>query len=400
VNVEADERLNLRHDDPSWLAGPAVRRRAGRDPGGPEGHVIRPAPADGAAAAFADETLAEAAAARAKTEVAAVERRKPVRKPLPEPPPRERAELPAPCACSACAPARLVKMGEDVAETLEVAPRQVIRTVRETFARRGCERVGQPPAPFHPAPRGWAGPGLPAMIVFETHGRRRPLNRQAERHAREGVEPGLSTPAGQAGAVAAAPAPPHALIEAHVMAAGRLHGPSRRLKAIACRATDDAPAPLLARGKAETARLWTCVRDDRPCGGPASPAALFRFPRDRRGAHPQRRLERRQGPLPAPQRTSMRASTACSARRAGRGRSRPRSVGRMRDASRSSAPTSPRTPGGAGRRRRSRRSRSKRRSASTPSSAPSAPSTVGLPSSASPCDRPRSRRRSRSSTPG
>ncbi len=29
-----------------------------------------------------------------------------------------------------------------------------------------CEKITQPPAPFHPIPRGWAGPSLLAMIVL------------------------------------------------------------------------------------------------------------------------------------------------------------------------------------------------------------------------------------------
>ncbi len=240
------------------------------------------------ATASEDEALAAAAAAKAKVDVAAFERRKPVRKPFPEQLPRERVVLPAPCSCAACGSARLVKMGEDVTDTLEVIPRQwkVIQTVREKFTCRDCERISQPPAPFHPTPRGWAGPSLLAMIVFEKYGQHQPLNRQAERYAREGVELSLSTLADQVGAVAAALAPLHALIEAHVMAAGRLHG-------------DDTTVPLLARGKTETARLWTYVRDDRPFGGPAPPAALFRFSRDRRGEHPSKHLARWRGVLQA-----------------------------------------------------------------------------------------------------
>jgi transposase len=172
-----------------------------------------------------------------------------------------------------------------------IIPRQwkVIQTVREKFTCRDCERISQPPAPFHPTPRGWAGPSLLAMIAFEKYGQHQPLNRQAERYAREGVELSLSTLstlADQVGAVAAALAPLHALIAAHVMAAERLHG-------------DDTPVPLLARGQTETARLWTYVRDDRPFGGRSPPAALFRFSRDRRGEHPQKHLAGWQGILQA-----------------------------------------------------------------------------------------------------
>jgi len=177
-------------------------------------------------------------------------------------------------------------MGEDITETLEVVPRQwkVIQTVREKFTCRDCEKISQAPAPFHPTSRGWAGPSLLAMIVFEKFGQHQPLNRQAERYAREGVELSLSTLADQVGAVAELLKPLHDLIAAHVMAAERLHG-------------DDTTVPLLARGGTKTARLRTYMRDDRPFGGAAPPAVIFRFSRDRGGAHPTEHLKGWQGIL-------------------------------------------------------------------------------------------------------
>ena len=74
----------------------------------------------------------------------------------------------APAACTCCGSARIAKMGEDITETLEVIPRQwkVVQTVREKFTCRDCEKISQPPAPFHPTPRGWAGPNLLAMVLF------------------------------------------------------------------------------------------------------------------------------------------------------------------------------------------------------------------------------------------
>ena len=133
------------------------------------------------------------------TKVGAFERRKPVKKAFPEHLPRERVVVEAPSTCSCCGSDRIVKMGEDITETLEVVPRQwkVIQTVREKFTCRACEKITQPPAPFHPIPRGWAGPSLLAMIVFEKYGQHQPLNRQAERYAREGVDLSLSTLADQ-----------------------------------------------------------------------------------------------------------------------------------------------------------------------------------------------------------
>jgi transposase len=70
-----------------------------------------------------------------------------------------------------------------------VIPRswKVIQRVREKFSCRACEKVSQAPAPFHATPRGWAGPCLLAMVMFEKFGQHQPLNRQAERYAREGV---------------------------------------------------------------------------------------------------------------------------------------------------------------------------------------------------------------------
>jgi transposase len=218
-------------------------------------------------------------AAVAKTTVAAFERRRRARKPFPEHLPRERVVVEAPAACTCCGSTRIVKMGEDITETLEVIPRQwkVIQTVREKFTCRECEKISQPPAPFHPTPRGWAGPNLLAMVLFEKFGQHQPLNRQAERYAKEGVEISLSTLADQVGACAVALQPIHDLIRTHVLGAERLHA-------------DDTTVPLMAKGGTRTARLWTYVRDDRPFAGGAPPAALYSFSTDRRMEHPTRHL--------------------------------------------------------------------------------------------------------------
>ena len=124
------------------------------------------------------------------------------------------------------------------------------------------------------------------MVLFEKFGQHQPLNRQAERYAKKGVDLSLSTLADQVGACAAALEPLHALIRTHVRTAEHLHG-------------DDTTLPLLAKGGTQTARLWTYVRDDRPFGGAAPPAALFYFSRDREMAHPNRHLAGWQGVLQA-----------------------------------------------------------------------------------------------------
>ncbi|MBB4233428.1 IS66 family transposase [Rhizobium mongolense] len=233
-----------------------------------------------------DELAAEIAA-RSST-VKTFERKRPSRKPFPEHLPRERVVIAAPQSCPCCGSAKLSKLGEDITETLEVIPRQwkVIQTVREKFSCRECEKIAQPPAPFHVTPRGFAGPNLLAMILFEKFGQHQPLNRQSERYAREGIDLSLSTLADQVGACAAILKPLHRLIEAHVLSAERLHG-------------DDTTVPILARGKTETGRIWTYVRDDRPFGGTSPPATLYYASRDRRQEHPERHLKTFTGILQA-----------------------------------------------------------------------------------------------------
>ncbi|MGO9543611.1 MAG: IS66 family transposase [Rhodomicrobium sp.] len=238
-------------------------------------------------AAAEDELKARKAAAQTQT-VQSFERKRPSRKPFPEHLPRERVVIPAPACCPSCGSAKLSKLGEDITETLEVIPRRwkVIQTVREKFSCRACETVAQPPAPFHVTPRGFAGPNLLAMVLFEKFGQHQPLNRQSERYAREGIDLSVSTLADQVGACAAVLEPLHALIEDHVLAAERLHG-------------DDTTVPILAKGKTVTGRVWTYVRDDRPFGGTAPPAALYYASRDRRQEHPEQHLRHYAGILQA-----------------------------------------------------------------------------------------------------
>jgi transposase len=47
---------------------------------------------------------------------------------------------------------------------------------------------------------------------------------------------------------------------------------------------------VLATGKTRTGRVWSYVRDDRPFAGPAPPAAVFFYSRNRDGEHPSRHL--------------------------------------------------------------------------------------------------------------
>ena len=174
------------------------------------------------------------------TTVRGFTRARPERNTFPDHLPRERMVIAPPTACECCGGNRLRKLGEDVTRTLESVPRQwkVVETVREKFSCRDCEKISQAPAPFHAVARGWAGPSLLAMIMFEKFGQHQPLNRQAERYALEGVPVALSTMADAVGSVCAVLDPLLRLLEAYVMAAERLHG-------------DDTTVPVLALGKCD-----------------------------------------------------------------------------------------------------------------------------------------------------
>ena len=169
-----------------------------------------------------------------------------------------------------------------------MVPRQWLVTehVREKFSCRSCEKITQPPAPFHAIARGFAGPSLLAMILVDKYADHQPLNRQSEQFAREGITLAVSTMADHVGAATAVLMPLYELIKVHVFRAERIHG-------------DDTTVPVLAKVKVRTGRLWTYVRDDRPFGGSTPPAAVFFYSPDRGGAHPEHHLSGYAGILQA-----------------------------------------------------------------------------------------------------
>jgi transposase len=212
------------------------------------------------------------------------------RRSLPEHLPREvETHLPDTSCCPGCG-GTLREFGEDVAEVLEYVPEsfKVVRHVRPKFSCGRCERVVEAPAPSRPIPRSYAGPSLLAHVLVAKFSDHIPLHRQSEIYAREGVDLDRSTLAGWVGASSALLAPLVDTVRDHVLAASKVHA-------------DDTPVPVLApgNGKTKTGRLWTYVRDGRPCGDTAPPAAWFAFSPDRRGEHPQAHLKNFRGILQA-----------------------------------------------------------------------------------------------------
>ena len=237
-----------------------------------------------------DKTAAEIKAppATPKSDNDDEQRRKPARRPLPAHLPRERVVHPAPSSCPRCSGAKFRKLGEEVRETLEYVPAQwkVVQHVLEKLACRTCDTIVEAPAPSHPIARGRAGPQLLAQILFAKYRAHLPLNRQSDIYADEGIDLDVSTMADWVGASAAALMPLVEELQEHTHAGERIH-------------VDDTTVPVLARGKTRTGRLWAHVRDDKPFGGKAAPAAVFYYSPDRGGEHPEKHLENYTGIMQA-----------------------------------------------------------------------------------------------------
>ena len=184
-------------------------------------------------------------------------------------------------ACPDCG-GTLTHLGEDVSEMLELEPVRfkVIRHVRPKLACTRCDTIVQASAPARPIERGMAGPGLLAHVLVGKYADHVPLYRQAEIYAREGVELDRTLLAQWVGNTAAVLAPLTDALRKHVFAADVVHA-------------DDTPLPVLApgRGRTKTGRLWTYVRDERPCAGEAAPAVWFAYSPDRKGENPQAHLK-------------------------------------------------------------------------------------------------------------
>ena len=212
------------------------------------------------------------------------------RQPLPDHLPRQTQEhLPADKQCPDCGGA-WTRLGEDVSEVLDLVRVRfhVVRHVRPRLACSCCDRIVQAPAVSRPIARSYAGPALLAHIATAKYLDHLPLYRQTQAYGREGVSLSESTLGDWIGAMHELMRPLTDALKRHVFAAEKIH-------------TDDTPVPVLAPGTGKTrqARLWTYVRDDRPHGDEAAPAAWYRYSPDRKGIHPQTHLKDYNGILQA-----------------------------------------------------------------------------------------------------
>lgn len=205
------------------------------------------------------------------------------RAPLPDHLERQEEILSPGDACGDCGGA-LKQLGEDVTEELEYVPGHFVvkRIVRPRMTCTCCEAFAQAELPSRPITRGRPGPGLLAHVLVGKYCDHLPLYRQSEIYARDKVDLHRSTLTDWVGRSTS-------LLEPLASHIGKLVRAGPALFA------DDTPVKMQAKGKAQTARLWSYVRDERPWCGQAPPCVWYQFSVDRKGEHPSSHLKGYQG---------------------------------------------------------------------------------------------------------
>ena len=197
------------------------------------------------------------------------------RAPLPDHLERQEEILLPGDSCSDCGGA-FKPLGEDVTEELEYVPGHFVvkRIVRPRMTCTCCEAFAQAELPSRPITRGRPGPGLLAHVLVGKYCDHLPLYRQSEIYARDKVDLHRSTLTDWVGRSTA-------LMEPLAAYMGKLVRAGPALFA------DDTPVKMQAKGKAQTARLWSYVRDERPWCGQAPPCVWYpRSPENRRWRRP------------------------------------------------------------------------------------------------------------------
>ena len=209
-----------------------------------------------------EQALAEAEAQEEKTEATLKVSRRPPRRvnrgALPRHLPREEVLIaPARTTCPCCGGA-LHRIGEDVAERLDIVPAQfrVIVTRRPKYGCRACESaVVQAPAPARLIDGGLPTEALVAQVLVAQvlvaqvlvakYADHVPLYRQSQIYARQGIELDRSTLADWVGRAAAELRPLHERLLEHLKGAPKLF-------------MDETRAPVLdpGRRRTKTGYLW------------------------------------------------------------------------------------------------------------------------------------------------
>jgi transposase len=183
--------------------------------------------------------------------------------------------------CPGCG-GEMHRIGEDVAERLDVIPAQfrVIVTRRPRYGCRACESaVVQAPAPARLIEGGLPTEALVAHVLVSKYADHLPLYRQSQIYARQGIDLDRSTLADWVDRAAAELWPLHERLFEHLKRSPKLF-------------MDETRAPVLDPGRKRTKSgyLWAIARDDRPWGSTDPPAVVYLYAPGRGAEHAIRPL--------------------------------------------------------------------------------------------------------------
>jgi transposase len=172
----------------------------------------------------------------------------------------------------------LHRIGEDVAERLDIVPAQfrVLVVRRPKYGCRACEDVVvQAAAPARLIEGGVPTEATVAHVLVSKYADHLPLYRQAQIYARQGINLDRSTLADWVGHAAFLLRPVHERL-------------LDKLKASAKLFADETTAPVLdpGRGRTKTGQLWAYARDDRSWGGADPPGVAYVYAPDRKAERP------------------------------------------------------------------------------------------------------------------
>jgi transposase len=177
-----------------------------------------------------------------------------------------------------CCSGTLHRIGEDVAERLDIVPAQfrVLVVRRPKYACRTCEDVVvQAAAPARLIEGGLPTEATVAQVLVSKYADHLPLYRQAQIYARQGINLDRSTLADWVGRAAFLLRPVHERLLDKLKASTKLFA-------------DETTAPVLdpGRGRTKTGQLWAYARDDRPWGGSDPPGVAYVYAPDRKAERP------------------------------------------------------------------------------------------------------------------
>jgi transposase len=188
--------------------------------------------------------------------------------------PTTRPARAAPVRCSG----PLHRIGEDVAERLDIVPAQfrVLVVRRPKYACRACQDVVvQAAAPARLIEGGLPTEATVAQVVVSKYADHLPWYRQAQIYSRQGVTLDRSTLADWVGRAAFLLRPVYRRLLDRLRASSKLFA-------------DETTAPVLdpGRGQTKTGQLFAYTRDDRPWAGPDPPIVAYAYAPDRKAARP------------------------------------------------------------------------------------------------------------------